>query len=134
MDDLELFSQKLSLADIKTEMVKHERVECPVTHHFAEGQYARETLMPAGTMVLGKKHKQSTLNILLQGKLLVYNGEGSELKELSAPCVYTTDAGVQKLAYIIEDVRWLNCVPTEETDPDVIEDKVTFKEDEKCLT
>ena len=134
IDELEIFKGKLSLSDIKTEMAKHKPADCPLTHHFADGQYAREVFIPAGTIALGKKHRASTINVLLAGKLLIYNGENSDMIEMEAPAVYTTEAGVQKLAYVIEDVRWLNVIPTDETDVNLIENNVTFPEGLKCLS
>ena len=42
---------------IEKEMLEHEQVEMPVTHHFSKDLYARELFIPAGTLLVGKIHK-----------------------------------------------------------------------------
>ena len=132
-NELEVFRKKLNLKTAITEMKKMPQVECPVKHYFADGQYVREAFMPKGTLVIGKKHKTECINILLKGSIRVLLGEGGEVKDLTAPCVFTTEAGVQKAGYIMEDVIWLNCIPTKHTDLAKIEKDVIMGDDEVLL-
>ena len=103
MKELELFSKKLNIPKAIEKLSELPQVECPVNHHFAEGQYVRETHMPKGTFAIGKKHRFATINIILKGKLSVYNGENSPILQIEAPAIWTSDAGVQKMAYFHED-------------------------------
>ena len=41
----------------------------PVTHRFSRGVYARELFIPAGTVLTGRIHKYSQINILLRGDM-----------------------------------------------------------------
>jgi hypothetical protein len=110
-----------TLAAMVKEMEKLPQVDCPVNHYFADGQYIRETHMPAGTVAIGKKHRYSTVNILQKGKIALFMGIGVAPKIISAPHIWVSDAGVQKAAYFLEDTIWLNAHPTEETDLEKIE-------------
>jgi hypothetical protein len=94
------------------------QVECPVTDHFAPGVYCREVFMPAGAFVVGHVHKTAHLNILLSGKLRVYMS--GAIHELSAPFVFRSGVGVQKIGFILEDCTWLTVHPTDKTDVEEI--------------
>lgn len=133
MKDLEIFSKKLNIPKAIKEFSVLPQVECPVSHHFADGQYVRETHMPKGTFAIGKKHRFATINIILKGELSVYNGENSPILHIKAPAIWTSEAGVQKMAYFHEDTIWVNAHPTEETDIDKIEEKFIVKEDKELL-
>lgn len=122
MLDVGIFIKQLDLQPIIERMLTMEQVECPVTHHFADGQYMRETLMPKDSLVIGEKHKHSTINILLKGKLSVFQGEGNPVLEIEAPHTWVSEAGVQKVGYCHSDVIIANLHPTDETDVDKIKD------------
>ena len=87
--------------------------------------YAREVKMPKGAVVVGKIHKQATLNILSGGKLSLIK-DGVKIY-LEAPCTYVSDPGTQKAAYIEEDATWINVHITKhnsESKLDLIEEEV----------
>ena len=133
MNQIEVFKQKLGLqaqdiGELTIKMKAMPQVECPVNHHFADGQYLRETHMPAGTFAIGKKHRYKTINIILKGRLSVYNGPDSPILEIEAPAIWTSNAGVQKMAFFHEDTIWLNPHPTDETDIEAIENKFIVKD------
>jgi len=122
MKDLQKFKEALGIEEVIAKHKSLPQVECPVNHHFADGQYVRETRMPAGTFAIGKKHKFSTVNIILKGKLSIYNGENSPILHVEAPYIWVSDAGVQKMAYFHEDTIWVNAHPTNSTDLTEIEE------------
>ena len=129
MGNLEDFKNKLNIPKAIEKLKNLPQVECPVKHHFADGQYLRETSMPKDTFAIGKKHRFSTINIITKGKLSVYNGEGNPILHIEAPAIWTSEAGVQKMAYFHEDTTWLNAHPTDETDLKIIEDIFIVNED-----
>lgn len=89
------------------------QVECPLVHHFSPGIYAREIFMPAGTFIIGHKHKTQHLNIILSGKAAVLMD--GEVHYVEAPAVIESKPGVQKVLLIEEDMRWMtiHANPTE---------------------
>ena len=88
--------------------------DLPLTHTFSDGVYAREIFMPAGMLVVGHVHKTRHLNIVSQGKAKVWAGDS--IVEITAPYTFESDAGVQKVLYIEEDMFWTTIHITEKTD------------------
>ena len=46
------------------------------THRFADGMYARELFIPAGTMALSKRHARECFFFVLSGDLSVFRSDG----------------------------------------------------------
>ncbi len=107
------------------------QIEMPVKHHYGDGQYLRETTIPKGTFVIGKKHRYSTINILIKGEVSVHNGVGTEVIRYKAPAIWTSKAGVQKIVVAHEDTVWCNPHPTDEIEPDKIEELFIISEQEQ---
>lgn len=112
---------------IEAKLLKLPQVDCPVLHHFGPGVYIREVRMPAGSLILGHRHKNAHTNILVSGRLKFLN-EGGEVIELAAPAVITSNPG-RKLAYILEDTVWQNVYATEERDVEKLEEMLLDKSD-----
>jgi len=92
----------------------------PVVHYFAPGVYVREMRLPKGHIVVGKLHKHTHLNVITKGKVRVITEEG--LEELCAPFVWTAKAGTKRVLLALEDLVWLNVMPTETMDLAEIEE------------
>ena len=97
-------------------------------HRFADGTYTREITVPAGSVIVGKTHKKETLNILLKGKAILASGGTVRLVE--APLTFVSEPGVQKAAFVLEEMTWLNVHPTSERDLEKIEDEFIEKDEE----
>ena len=95
------------------------QVECPVQHFFGPSIYIREVVMPAGTVVVGKYHKEDHLCNMVEGRMIVV-GEDGEQREVAAPAVFMAKKG-RKTAYILETVRFQNIFSTDETDVEKLE-------------
>jgi len=127
---MEIEKKEPSLIDLEEEMLKHPQVEAPVTHNFAPGVYVRELFIPKDSWIMGKRHRNETLNILLKGSLALYMGEGVPAKVIKAPLIFNSNPGAKKFAYALEDTIFLNVHPTEETDVEKIEESVIITEKE----
>lgn len=103
------------------------QVPCPVQHHFGPGIYVREVHIPAGTFSIGHHQKTEHLNLLLKGRVIMINLDGSTY-ELVAPVLYTSSPG-RKMGYIKEDMVWLNIYATSETDVNLLEQTYIDKSD-----
>lgn len=90
------------------------QVETPTTHHFGPGTYLRQMFAPAGTLVLGKEHRGPCMNIMLTGKCVLIDTDGST-RELTAPQMFVSPPG-QKLAYVVADMTWVNIWATDKND------------------
>jgi hypothetical protein len=103
------------VAYLADELAKLPQEDAPVTHRFAPGVYLREIAMPADSIVIGRVHRTRHFNVLLSGACLIVHADGTQ-EELRAPMTFISEAGVQKVLYILEDMRWQTIHPTEETD------------------
>ena len=94
-------------------------------HHFAPGVYAREMLIPAGMLIIGKIHKHAHLNIISKGLAWLYTEEGRTL--IQDPYTFTSLIGVKRVVLAIQDTLWTTIHLTDKTDLDEIEEEVLVK-------
>ena len=106
-------------------------VECPVTHHFAQGVYGRELFIPKGTVLTGKIHKFSQLNILSKGDISVLTETG--VKRVQAPFSIVSPPGTKRIAYAHEDTVWITVHGTYETDVERIEEIFIAQSEEEFV-
>jgi hypothetical protein len=100
-------------------MLQLPQAECSVVHHFGPGVCIREVFMPAGTLAIGHKQKFEHLNIMLRGKVMVANDDGST-QILTSPKIFTGKAG-RKIRCVMEDMVWQNVYATDLKDADAVE-------------
>jgi hypothetical protein len=100
-------------------MLQLPQVECTVTHKFSKGHYIREVFLPANTFAIGHYQNFNHVNIMLKGKVIMINGDGS-CKEIDGPCTFVGAPG-RKVGYIVNDTIWQNVYTTDETDVEVLE-------------
>jgi|688.fasta_scaffold06032_7 hypothetical protein len=86
--------------------------------------YGRRTNVPAGATIISAVHKVPHITIALKGIATVV-GEDGEKRDVFAPNVFVTPAGVQRAIYAHTEVEWLTVHACEETDVDVIEKLLT---------
>lgn len=109
----------LSLEQPEKTLLQLPQVECSVVHHFGPGVCIREVFMPAGTLAIGHKQRFEHLNVMLRGKVMIANDDGTT-QILSAPVIFTGKAG-RKIGYIMEDMVWQNIYPTDLKDAAAVE-------------
>jgi hypothetical protein len=107
---------------LEAEMLKLPQVHIPVKHYFAEGIYAREILIPKGTLVTGRLHRHESIDVVSRGEMSVVNDKG-EAGRIVAPCTRFSPPGVKKAGFAIEDTLWtsIHANPTNERDIEAIE-------------
>jgi hypothetical protein len=106
--------------------------DCPLKHHFAPGAYGREIFIPKDSLIVGKIHKHSHLNMLMKGRVSVLTEEGPKM--LEAPLTMVSPAGTKRVVYTHEDTVWVTVHLTNETDLGKIEDEVIAKSFEEFET
>lgn len=131
MDQLPVNPTYDQIRQLEAEISKLPQVECPETHYFADGIYGREVFIPAGTVLSGKLHRFSTLNILLEGDITVSTPEG--VRRIQAPAIFVSPPMGKKVGYAHTDTRWVNVHPTKLADVAAIEQKFIVPE-EPALT
>ena len=101
-----------------------EKREMEVKHTFLNGMYMRELFIPQGTLLVGKIHKQSCINVVSKGDISVMTETGSA--RVKAGFSIVSPAGIQKVGYAHEDTVFLNVFRTDETDPDKIDQVIAW--------
>jgi hypothetical protein len=107
---------------LETAMLKEPQVEIEPTHYFADGIYAREIVIPAGTLLTGKIHRTRHLNIVSKGKIAVVTEEGH--KVIDAPFTFVAEAGTKRVGFALEDTVWTTIHASQETDLVKLEDEL----------
>lgn len=103
------------------------QVELTLQHHFTPGMYAREMTIPAGTILTGKIHKTSHLNIVSAGDITVWTEGG--MKRIKAPFSFVSHPGTKRVGLTHAETVWTTIHVTEETDLDKLEDLLTEPSD-----
>jgi mannose-6-phosphate isomerase-like protein (cupin superfamily) len=110
---------------LEARLLNMEQVDCPLIHRFTDGAYLREILMPAGTFIIGQKHRTRHFNIVLSGKAVVMID--GVIEQIEAPKVFESEPGVRKVLYIVEDMRWATLHVTSERDLEKLEETLIEK-------
>lgn len=103
------------------------QVDLPLRHHFTPGMYAREMTIPAGTILTGKIHKTTHLNIVSAGDITVWTEGG--MKRIKAPFSFVSQPGTKRVGLTHADTVWTTIHVTEETDLDKLEELLTEPSD-----
>ena len=112
-------ARREAIAALEGQMAAFPQVEQPLTHHFNEGQYAREIFNPKGSLIVTKTHKQGNFSFIPSGRLLVISEEGQ--RELGAGQFFATKPGTKRLIYALEDTRFVTCHPNPSNTQDLDE-------------
>ncbi len=116
-------SDREILLHLQDTLPKHfPKIDIKMEHHFSKGVYAREAVIPAGAIVVGKIHKHENLNIVSKGDISVFTEEG--WKRIKAPATFVSPPGVKRLGLAHEDTVWTCIHATEETDLEKIESEM----------
>lgn len=126
---MEIQNTKPSLSKLTELFLKMPQAEIVMTHTFGGGIYARERFAPAGTLIIGKRHRHETMSILLKGVLGVYNELGKETETYEAPKLWISKSGSKRMTYSHTDTILVTVHPTQETDLGKIESEFIIPED-----
>jgi len=95
-----------------------------IFHHFSNGLYAKETMIPEGQFLVQHKHEYSHLSIIAKGKVMVFVDDESYVAE--APVCLEIKAGANHGVKALTDVVWFCIHATDEKDPSKV-DEVLIK-------
>lgn len=81
-----------------------EQAEIETRHYFANGLYAREIVVPAGTWVVGAIHTDDHINVLSKGDVSVATELGA--RRFQAPATFEAKAGRKVIGFAHSDAVW----------------------------
>lgn len=121
---------RAQIVRLENEMRKCEQLHIEPVHHFANGVYAREITIPAGTLLTGKVHKTEHLNIVSKGQITVWTEDG--MKTVEAPYTIVSRPGTKRVGLAHTDTVWTTIHGTHEKDLDRLEADLIESEDLLC--
>lgn len=80
------------------------QIDIEIVHHFADGVYAREARLKAGTVATGKIHAGEHLNIVSAGAIEVWTEDG--MKVIRAPFTFVSRPGTKRVGLALLDTVW----------------------------
>lgn len=98
-------------------------------HNWCKGLYARRMHLPAGTVLVGKMHKEENLFFLLLGSMVIYSDNGQTVR-IDAPYMATSAPGTKRAGIALTDCIVMNIHPNpdDETELDVLEERYVLPE------
>lgn len=119
-DTPELPAEGLSVDQLEAAMAAFPQRPIEPVHRFADGLYAREITIPAGTLLTGKIHRTRHLNIVSKGEISVWT-EGEPVRRIRAPFSFVAEPGTRRVGYAHEETVWTTVHATRETDLERLE-------------
>lgn len=99
-----------------------------IKHHWSDGLFAKQILIPKNHHIVQHKHKYDHLSIAI-GHVIVATDKGTE-EHKGISCI-NIEAEMNHEVTALEDTVWFCIHATEETNVDLI-DKVLIEECESC--
>lgn len=110
---MELERCDYNIEAVEAKMLNLPQVTIPVKNYFTDnGLYAREIIIPAGTLAVGHAHRHEFMEVFISGTLLVPTDKGS--KEIHAPYVGIGKPDIRKIGMALTDCRWVTFHPVPE--------------------
>lgn len=105
------------------------QVDCPTRHYFAPGMYAREMFIPAGTTLIGARHKTEHLSLFV-GDITVWTEHGET--RLTGHNTFVSKPGAKNIGLAHSDTWCTGFFPTDKTDVAELEREL-IEEDPQLL-
>ena len=96
-------------------------------HYFSQGMYCRKVARPAGTLIVGKVHKESHFFLCAKGEIIAWTENG--MKHLYAGDVVESKPGTKRVTLSVVDSIGITIHKTNETDLDEIEKELIEPDD-----
>lgn len=100
-------------------MVTMPQAELVTEHQFSPGMYMRKLYRPAGTLIVGKVHKEPHFFLCAKGEIIAWTENG--MKRLQAGDVIESKPGTKRVTLAVTDAIGITIHRTDKTDLDEIE-------------
>lgn len=104
---------------LQAEMVNMPQAEMATEHLFSPGMYMRKVFRPAGTLIVGKVHKEPHFFLCAMGEIVAWTETG--MRTLRAGDVIESKPGTKRVTLAVTDAIGITIHRTDETDLDEIE-------------
>ena len=121
MNDLDLPSHvsREQVERLQAQMATMPQAELVTEHQFSPGMYMRKLYRPAGTLIVGKVHKEPHFFLCAKGEIIAWTESG--MKRLQAGDVIESKPGTKRVTLAVTDAIGITIHRTDKTDLDEIE-------------
>jgi hypothetical protein len=121
LNDLDLPSHvsREQIESLQAQMVTMPQAELVTEHQFSPGMYMRKLFRPAGTLIVGKVHKEPHFFLCAKGEIIAWTESG--MKRLQAGDVIESKPGTKRVTLAVTDAIGITIHRTDKTDLDEIE-------------
>ena len=132
MNDLDLPSHvsREQIESLQAQMVTMPQAELVTDHQFSPGMYMRKLFRPAGTLIVGKVHKEPHFFLCAKGEIIAWTESG--MKRLQAGDVIESKPGTKRVTLAVTDAIGITIHRTDKTDLNEIEAEL-IEPDETAL-
>lgn len=104
----------MNLSELNDQLQGQIQCNLGIVHHFSDGLYAKQMMIPKGFLAGMHAHTYGHLSILAKGKVIVRTD--FEEKEYSAPACIEIKSSILHTIEALEDCHWFCIHATDETD------------------
>lgn len=112
---------------LQSEMVKMPQAELVTEHYFRPGMYCRKLIRPAGTLIVGKVHKEPHFFLCAKGEIIAWTENG--MKRLKEGDIIESEPGTKRVTLAVVDSIGITVHKTDKTDLDEIEAELIEPDD-----
>ena len=129
MNDLDLPKTvtREQIEKLQAEMVNMPQAELVTEHFFVPGMYCRRVFRSAGTLIVGKVHKQPHFFLCAAGEIIAWTENG--MKRLQAGDVVECKPGTKRVTLATQDSVGITIHKTDKTDLDEMEKELIEPDD-----
>lgn len=129
MNDLDLpdHVDREQIDRLQAEMIKMPQAELQTEHFFSPGMYCRRVFRPAGTLIVGKVHKEPHFFLCAKGEIIAWTENG--MRKLQAGDVIESKPGTKRVTLATQDSIGITIHKTDKTDLDEIEAELIEPDD-----
>lgn len=112
---------------LQAEMIKHPQADLKTEHYFSPGMYCRKVFRQAGTLIVGKVHKEPHFFMCAKGEIIAWTDTG--MRKLQAGDVIESKPGTKRVTLAVTDAIGVTIHRTDKTDLDEIEAELIEPDD-----
>ena len=110
---------KEQIERLQIQMAAMPQAELLTEHSFSPGMYLRKVFRPAGTLIVGKVHKEPHFFLCAKGEIIAWTEGG--MKHLYAGDVLESKPGTKRVTLAVTDAIGITIHRTDKTNLDEIE-------------
>jgi quercetin dioxygenase-like cupin family protein len=110
---------KEQIERLQSQMSAMPQAELVTEHSFSPGMYLRKVFRPAGTLIVGKVHKEPHFFLCAKGEIIAWTEGG--MKHLYAGDVLESKPGTKRVTLAVTDAIGITIHRTDKTNLDEIE-------------